>query len=293
MLRSKSIFITGGSGLIGQALTQHLITRGHRCFALSRSKTSDLLLKSLGATPIRGDLRHCENWIRHAATCQAVIHLATTFTPDMGEVDNRFVEALLTHTAAKNQKTEILYTGGCWLYGNTGDKVADETLPFSPLSSYSWMIENSQLLETAQHIDLKIIHPALVYHETGGCIAPFLEAIQSGTDIEIWGDPHTRWPLIHRKDLATAYGEVLENSSISGHFNANTEQGLRVIDIAKTLKTHFQSNSPLRVLGKKEALRLYGAVACGPMLDQQMQSTKLQTQTRWRSTYAFKTIFSQ
>ncbi len=50
------IFVTGGSGFVGQATVARLVSAGHRVRAMSRSGRSDALLRDFGAEPVRCDL---------------------------------------------------------------------------------------------------------------------------------------------------------------------------------------------------------------------------------------------
>ena len=50
------VFITGGTGTIGQAIIKELRRGGHEVTGFSRSEVSDTKLKAIGATPHRGAL---------------------------------------------------------------------------------------------------------------------------------------------------------------------------------------------------------------------------------------------
>jgi dihydroflavonol-4-reductase len=52
----RRVFVTGGSGFVGRALVEGLLARGDEVVALARSAGSEVLLGSLGARVVRGDL---------------------------------------------------------------------------------------------------------------------------------------------------------------------------------------------------------------------------------------------
>lgn len=56
MTKLETIFVTGGSGYLGRNIIRHFAAKGHTIFALARSETSANIIKSLGATPIIGDI---------------------------------------------------------------------------------------------------------------------------------------------------------------------------------------------------------------------------------------------
>ncbi len=53
---TSSVVITGGSGVVGSSLIQHLVQEGVSPRALSRSDRSDDALGAIGAVPVRGDV---------------------------------------------------------------------------------------------------------------------------------------------------------------------------------------------------------------------------------------------
>jgi len=52
----KKIFVTGGSGFVGQNIIPILIANGYEVQALARSNKSIKLVSKLGAKPIKDDL---------------------------------------------------------------------------------------------------------------------------------------------------------------------------------------------------------------------------------------------
>jgi nucleoside-diphosphate-sugar epimerase len=70
------IFLTGGSGYIGQVLAEHAIRQGHSVLGLSRSEGSTEKLNALGVTPQLGDLQSLDGLEPEIASCDAALHLA-------------------------------------------------------------------------------------------------------------------------------------------------------------------------------------------------------------------------
>ncbi len=276
------VFILGGTGSIGTELVRQLRSRSHEVVALSRSTRSDEKLRELGAVPFRGDLREPEAWVAHALQHEAVIQVAATFSDDMGEVDARVTTALIEATSKLTQKCRLLYTGGCWLYGETGDEVATEERVFDPLPAFKWMAENGERLLNCSGFSTAIIHPALVYHEEGDAFKHFLTAARDLRPIEIWGSPETRWAIIERSDLARAYCELLDRPDLAGHFNAASQACVRVGDIANWFANLYGNTNPMIIRNVDELIREYGFWAKGPTLDQQMSADKLMSLTGWR-----------
>lgn len=72
-----NIFITGGSGFLGQRLIRRLRQEDHVVTALSRSPASDKLLQQLGARTVSGSLDTITNWASALAHQDVVIHAAS------------------------------------------------------------------------------------------------------------------------------------------------------------------------------------------------------------------------
>ncbi|MGT2436803.1 NAD-dependent epimerase/dehydratase family protein [Bradyrhizobium betae] len=71
--------VTGGSGFVGGRLISHLLVRGWLVRALARSAESEAQVKTLGATPVRGELND-DQALRKAMTgCEVVFHVAAHF----------------------------------------------------------------------------------------------------------------------------------------------------------------------------------------------------------------------
>ena len=186
------ILILGGTGSIGTAVTAELVQHGHTVIGLSRSEKSDLKLEHLGATPHRGDMRFPDQWAALVTEVDGLIQLATTFDDDMAEVDAIAMNAIMRQARRRHSPLRLLYTGGCWLYGATGDKVACEKRPLRPILPFSWMTEHGQTLENAAQLSVAILHPAMVYHNEGGVFSRFIQQAQAGEPIEVWGSINTR-----------------------------------------------------------------------------------------------------
>ncbi|UWQ30072.1 NAD-dependent epimerase/dehydratase family protein [Leisingera sp. M523] len=279
------ILILGGTGSIGTAVTQDLVRHGHDVTGLSRSDASDRKLTALGARPLRGDLRHPGSWVREVSRVDGLIQLAATFGPDMAETDTAAMAAILRQAALRPEPLRLIYTGGCWLYGATGNRIADEASPLRPIKAFAWMQKNACAALAAPAVSTAVIHPAMVYHPDGGVFSRYLEAARHRLPFEIWGSIATRWPLVERADLARAYRLLMERPKLTGHFNASAETGVPVAEITREIARRHGHDASYVVRSLKHVLIKYGDWAEGPALDQQMGSAKLRQMTGWEPQY--------
>ncbi|SEG52682.1 Nucleoside-diphosphate-sugar epimerase [Actinacidiphila yanglinensis] len=70
------VFVTGGSGFIGQVLVRRLLGAGHSVGVLVRSEASAAKISALGAEPVRGELTEPLTWRNDVAGSDVVFHLA-------------------------------------------------------------------------------------------------------------------------------------------------------------------------------------------------------------------------
>jgi len=70
------VFITGGSGFVGQSLIKELLEKRYKIFALARSDKSSKFICDLGAEPIRGDLKSVESYRTKLEGVDAIVHVA-------------------------------------------------------------------------------------------------------------------------------------------------------------------------------------------------------------------------
>jgi dihydroflavonol-4-reductase len=78
------VFLTGGSGFIGGALTARLLARGDEVVALARSDEAAAKVRSRGAEVVRGDLLDEDSLAAGMAGCATAYHVAAinTHCPD-------------------------------------------------------------------------------------------------------------------------------------------------------------------------------------------------------------------
>ncbi len=279
------VLILGATGSIGSVVTDELISNGYSILALARSDKSEETLKAKGASVIRGDIIHPDPW-RHAIhDVDAIIHVATTFGDDMGDVDRRLIHSLIEEGKSLERKLRFIFTGGCWLYGATGDTVAIEESPFNPMPVFSWMVENAKAIINADCFEGIVIHPAMVYHRDGGVITRYLDSAEENGRIETWGSPDTRWPVVHQLDLAVAYRLALEKGMPGEHYNIAAEEGVPVFAMADAIARRYGLETDHVERGVAGLIEEHGEWAEGPTLDQQMSGEKAKRDLGWQPTY--------
>jgi uncharacterized protein YbjT (DUF2867 family) len=129
----RKVFITGGTGYIGQATITALRAHGHDVVALARSDGAAQRLELLGAETVAGDLADTDTLRNAAEHADAAIHLAQDYTTNTATADLGAAIAIQRGLGSR----PYVHTGGAWVFGNTIG-VVDETAPQSPPPLTSW-----------------------------------------------------------------------------------------------------------------------------------------------------------
>ncbi len=270
--------LLGATGAIGSAILTELQRHGYSVLALARSDAAEQKLVERDADVVRGDLRDPKLWSESVREVDAVIHVAATFSDDMGEVDRGVVEELIAQGNKANRRIRFVYTGGTWLYGQTGDEIATEATPFNPIPSFIWAVQNGATILNAPCFAANVIHPGMSYVRDGGVLSRF---VPKDGRVEVWGSLDTRWPVVHRDDLASAYRLVLESGTPGESYNVCSEQGVRVGDIAAVVAKRFSLKLKPLVRSVEDVTADHGAWAVGATLDQQMSAEKVKQSLGW------------
>lgn len=277
------VFILGGTGSIGSPIVRELIERGHEVWALARSEASAAKLREGGATAMAGDIAAPERWTTRLPHIDAVIHAACDFESEMAAIDARLLDALLPALAAQPKKPRFLYTGGCWLFGATGDDVATEATPFRPVPAFAWMVPQLTRILGSREVDGIVIHPAMVYTPDGGVFRRFARDALARDAVRVVGSEQVRWPLVHGEDLASLYVLALEHAPARSSYIGAAIDGLGVGCIARAFARRFHTNQQEPQIISADAIAAeLGEWARGYALDQLLSGAKARRELGWQ-----------
>lgn len=224
-----TICITGGTGLIGKALTQYLIAKGHAIIVLSRT----------GKSSLHKSVTYCQ-WNPEKGTIDAdaiaaadyIIHLAGAGVADKRWSKKRKEEikqsrvqssALLVDALTKipNKVKAVVSASGIGWYGPDNGKTFTETDPhyndFLGTTCLEW--ENSIEPVTQLGIRLIKLRTGIVLSNDGGAFAEFKKPVRFGL-AAILGSGKQMISWIHILDIMRMYEYAIDNNQVSGVFNA-------------------------------------------------------------------------
>ncbi|HEY3330755.1 MAG TPA: NAD-dependent epimerase/dehydratase family protein [Capsulimonadaceae bacterium] len=264
-----NVFLTGGTGYVGQAIAENLVANGHSVTALVRSERSVLDLEDIGATIVRGDLHDPARLAEYASGADGVVHAAYSFTPEGADLDDAFVDAVVGALVGSGKP--FVYTSGAGVYGETGQDSVSESDPPRPEASAwpqltAWMLrrihtERVVVAAAEQGVRSVVVRPGLVYGRAGGPLGAHTALIRAQGKAICVGDGENAWSMIHVDDLAEFYRLALESAPAGSVYNISTGEPVTMKSTVGALARGQGITSPLRYVPVEEAMQAMGISA--------------------------------
>ncbi|MGW2643011.1 TIGR01777 family oxidoreductase [Streptomyces sp. NPDC001348] len=239
MQRSR-IAVTGASGLIGSALVRSLTADGHEVVRLVRRAAR-------AEDEVRWDPEGQYVDAAGLIGCDAVVNLAGAGVGDRRwteEYKRRIRESRVLGTAALaeavaslDEPPRVLVNGSAiGIYGDTGDRVADEDTPpgdgFLPSLCVDW----EEATAPAQEAGVRTVfaRTGLVVARGGGAWGRLFPLFKSGLGGRM-GDGRQYWSYIALHDEVAALRHLVAGEGLSGPFNLTAPQPLTNREITEAM----------------------------------------------------------
>ena len=254
---------------------------GHEVWGLVRTSEKAGALAENEIRPVLGDMERPQSYSRVAEQCSVLVHTAVD-RQNREALDKRTVETLLKVSKSAATPKTLIYTSGVWLYGNTGDRLVDETEPSNPIKYSAYRVPHEEMVLNASGVKGVIVHPGVVYGRQGGLTGEWFMGARRDKVIDVVGDGSNRMAMIHVVDLAEGYLRVAE-SGIGGEiFNLVDRSRATVREMVQAAAragafTGRINYSPLEI-----ASSIMGGHAEGLALDQNIDSRKAARLLGWQ-----------
>ncbi len=196
----KKVFVTGGSGFVGQNLIPMLIENGYQVKALARSKQAIQKVENLGATAVKGDLNDKQALADGVKDCATVFHLAASvdFFASEKDLKKLHIEAteLLLSVAKNTNIQRFVYLSAASVIMNGKPIVnADETfISNNIIDGYSktkLQAENLVLQANTKNFQTIAVRPPLIWGKGDpNTLVGIIEATKNGRMQFIDGGKH-------------------------------------------------------------------------------------------------------
>lgn len=220
------IFITGGTGFIGNHLVRRLSETDHELVCLARETSNIRYLEESGADIVIGDVTEKNSFQNSMQGCEGLIHLASSFV--FWVPDNKvYHEVNVTGTrnvmesALEKGISKIVYVSTAAVYGNAAKPTTEETpLGTTRASKYVRTKYEGDLiawdLYEKKNLPLVVIYPSAVMgaNDPKACGRYISNFSKGRMPAQVLTD--CLFPFVHVKDVAEAIVRALEKEGNVG-----------------------------------------------------------------------------
>ena len=306
-----SVLITGGTGLVGSALSRLLLSNGYDVIILSRNPIETAARFDVESE--RRDFRHngkifFSKWDigrkrmdpEAVRAADHIVHLAGAGVAAHRWTPSRKKEILESRTQSSallvdilretpNKVRSVLSASAIGWYGPDQGKAFTEDDPASNdfLGTTCERWEESIQPVTALGKRLVKLRSGIVLSAKGGALAAFRKPLRMGI-ATILGDGGQTMSWVHIDDLCRAYLHALETTEVSGVYNIVAPQPVSSRTLTLSLARHMNGKRFLRMRVPASLLRaVLGEMSIEVLKSANVDGSKL-THTGFR--YAFPEI---
>ena len=225
------VFLTGGSGLLGSHIAEHLLGEGHEVVALHRPETNTGFLKELGCTLLEGDLGgDPDDLAVQIEGCRWAVHCAARVYTGKDWSTVRAVNVDGTRNtleaAARAGVSHAVHVSSVAVYGRTSGSM-DESGPLDGIIAPDDFYGHSKRLaeEAAAGIhesgrmQVTIVRPSAVYGERDRLFAPNLARLLRLPVVPLMGRGDNSVPVVYAGNVAAGVASALDGRGAGSAFN--------------------------------------------------------------------------
>lgn len=228
---TKKVLITGGTGLVGTALTTLLVEKGYLVTILTRNK--NLTSKHPNIAYSYWDINKGVIDKDELFSANYIVHLAGAGIADKPWsvkrkkeiLDSRVEPIKLIYTHLKNNPHELkafISASGVGYYGAiTTNTIFDETA--TPANDFlgKTCLQWEQAADEIADLSIRTVklRTGIVLSKNGGALPKMMQPFKFGLGAAL-GSGKQIMPWIHIDDLAQLYVAAIENDSFNGAYNA-------------------------------------------------------------------------
>jgi nucleoside-diphosphate-sugar epimerase len=290
----RTIFVTGGTGLVGSHVIEEALRRGHRVRALVRPTSDTRWIDAWGVEKVPGDLEDAEALARGVAGADWVINAAAK-VGDWGQLDdfrrlNVDALRLLLDAAAAAGVGRFVHVSSLGVYEGRDHFGTDESTPpaMNSLDAYTRskteaeqlvlayrrqgapadllpyvreQLSRSTLPEERRRLDVAIVRPGFIYGERDRTVLPKLVTRLRSKVFAYFGSGEQALNCIYVKNLVHGIFLAAEAPGASGEV-FNLTDGARVTkkEFVGTVARLAGLPEPRRKIPRKLALFLAKAL---------------------------------
>jgi len=248
------IYITGGSGFIGQHFVKRLIIEGYTPVCLVRPTSRTEELKKIGAQLVIGDIID-KSSIKGMDDCKYLVHMASSFEfwvpnnkvfSDVNIIGTRNV----MDSALENGISKVVYISSATVYGNATWPITEETVVGTERAGkyvrtkYEGDLIAWDLYERSK-LPLVVIYPSAVVgaNDPKACGRYFNNYAKGRMPAQVLTKHH--FPFVHVKDVAEVIVRALEKKNNIGERYIVSAENLTFGELNKMVRKISGTNLPI------------------------------------------------
>jgi hypothetical protein len=282
----ETVLITGGTGLIGQALSQLLTDHGYKVIILSRQPHADTTSENSQVTYASWDVSRQTMDTTALQEADYIVHLAganvaaqrwtTAYKKEI--LDSRTHSSQLLFNALQqhpNKVKKFISASATGYYGENHNGPFIESDPpatdFLGTTCRAWEDGALQM----ERLDKKVVifRTGIVLNRKGGALKEFYKPLQFGFATILGnGEQWVSW--IHLQDIVRLYFNAIVNPQLAGIFNAVAPQPVHHKELVLTMARAAKGKSFITAYVPAFALKL----ALGEMSTEVLKSCQVSSQ---------------
>lgn len=285
------VLVTGATGFVGRSVTMALLSEGHQVDGLVRDPAAADTLRKAGVALHAGDMREPGTYVPLVGQADAVVQAAQLSTA--GRVTRAKARAVFAaehimtsalSQACLDQHKRLVYTGGCFDWGDRGEELITERTPLSPSpmgQGHAREAADLQRLHDEQGLDVVRLNPGFVYGPGGLLKTAFTDQARRGR-LRCIGAGRNWWGCVHVEDLGRAYAAALTTAAPGSYYAVADDEPIRLRDLTDVVTDAMQvkrvSSSPPWLVALFAGQPLVASLVTSFRLD----ATRIRDELRWR-----------
>lgn len=251
------ILIIGGTGFIGNSLTEKLLEINSEVYVISRTENSLKTRDNLHYFTCSLNQLEKLKLIIEGNRIELIIHLASTLVPssNFNSFIKEFEEIItptnhLIHYLGDKSIPLIFFSSGGTIYGNSNLLPTPESANSNPICYYGiskFLIERIILNEAKENgLKYLIVRPSNPYgvgqqkHKNQGIIPRIFDALLKNSNFEIWGRDTIR-DYIEVSDLTTIIVKIISQKVYNQTLNVSTGVGTSISELIDIIQKITES----------------------------------------------------
>lgn len=279
-MKSKKILITGGSGLVGQNLTNRLISQGYKNLRVHLHTRNPRQMHE-SVEYVKGNLTEYRNCLEITKDIDIVIHAAASTSNAVDTVNdplahvtpNVAMNNFLIDASYRNKVTKYIFISSNTVYPPKGDVpvVENDFLFDEPYPVYfpvGWMKRYAEVQcelyskFLPNPMTTVVIRPSNLYgphdkydfakcHVTPATIRKVADNLNP---IPIWGDGQELRDLLYIEDFVEAVQIVMEKQETYDVYNVGSNQVYSVNEVLDLMKLIASNTNPIEYVKGKPSM---------------------------------------